>query len=68
MESIFIILLICILAFIYFYNNRNKENFESNCWVYGDNYNACYSDSKCTIGFLPSGATYCMKKFIEEDI
>lgn len=74
-----VIILILLFVFFYFYckklnltfeNNRygEKEKFVSECWTYGDNYNACYSNSNCTIGFLPNGQTQCMKKFLQEDI
>lgn len=82
MEVIFVILLIFIFVFFYFYHynqsnpNSNtynsasidKEKFESECWTYGDDYNSCYANSNCTIGFLPDGSTHCMKKFLQEDI
>lgn len=70
-KDLFIILLVLILLFIYFYSKYTligKENFQSECEAYGDNYNACYSNSNCTIGFLPNGSTHCMKKFLQEDI
>lgn len=70
-KHLFIILLVFILLFIYFYDKYiliDKENFQSECWSYGDDYNACYSNSNCTIGFLPNGSTHCMKKFLQEDI
>lgn len=78
MDIIFVILLIFIFVFFYFYQynganpNSNtyvsKEKFENKCWTYGDDYNSCYSNSNCTIGFLPDGSTQCMKKFLQEDI
>lgn len=81
MDVIFVILLIFIFVFFYFYHynqsnpNSNtytggidKEKFDSECWTYGDDYNSCYANSNCTIGFLPDGSTHCMKKFLQEDI
>lgn len=51
-----------------FFNFNEKFNYtDDNCFIYGDNYNLCYSNPKCTIGFLPNGSTYCMKKFLQED-
>lgn len=66
MLDFFIILISFIFLFIYFYHK--KENFQSECEIYGDDYNACYYDSKCTIGFRSDGSTHCMKKFLYEDI
>ena len=66
MLEFFLILITLIFLFIYFYHRR--ENFQSGCESYGDDYNACYSNSNCTIGFLPDGSTHCMKKFLYEDI
>ena len=60
-----IIILILILVVIYSFEKR--EHF-TNCDIYGGDYNACYSDPECTIGFAPDGITTCMKKFIHEDI
>lgn len=74
MNIAFIILLIFILAFFYFNHHyqsnlkSHNENFNSECWIYGDDYNSCYSDLNCTVGFLPDGSTHCMKKFLQEDI
>ena len=80
MDIIFVILLIFIFVFFYFYhynqsnpnsnshNNMTKEKFETECWAFGDDYNSCYANSNCTIGFLPDGSTHCMKKFLNEDI
>lgn len=80
MKITLIITLILIFLLLYFYNNNklnqnenidldlDKEKFESNCWIYGNDYNSCYSNSNCTIGFLDDGSTHCMKKFLEEDI
>lgn len=73
MIDIFVILLIFLLIFLIIYilifnSNCNFDKFESECWIYGDNYNDCYSNSNCTIGFLPNGSTQCMKKFLQEDI
>lgn len=66
MKGVFVVLLCVILILIYKFNS--EEKFISNCWMYGDDYNSCYSDSNCTIGFLPDGSTHCMKKFLYEDI
>lgn len=66
MKEVFVILLCIILICIYKFNF--KEKFMSNCWIYGDDYNGCYSNSNCTIGFLPDGSTHCMKKFLYENI
>ncbi len=51
-------------------NNTNGVNVgvPSQCEVYGDDYDACYSNPECTIWFRPDGSTYCTKKFIHEDI
>jgi hypothetical protein len=68
MLNLFVILLILVLLFIYFYNYTYTEHFQDECWIYNDNYNDCYSNSNCTIGFLPDGSTHCMKKFLNEDI
>ena len=81
MDIIFVILLIFIFAFFYYYDPNsntntlnivgscaNKEKFETECRAFGDNYNSCYANSNCTIGFLPDGSTQCMKKFLQEDI
>lgn len=46
----------------------SKEKFDTECWIFGNDYNSCYANSNCTIGFLPDGTTHCMKKFLEEDI
>ena len=62
----FVILLALIFLFVYFYHRR--ENFEYGCEIYGNDYNACYFNSNCSIGFLPDGSTHCMKKFLYEDI
>lgn len=51
MKNIFIIL----ITFIFFYHKR--ENFQYECWIYGDDYNACYSNSNSIIGFLQDGST-----------
>ncbi len=48
--------------------NKYKENFKSDCWTFGDDYNSCYANSNCTVGFLPDGSTHCMEKFLKEDI
>lgn len=62
-------LILIILIFIFIHLNHKRENFlQSECFTYGDDYNACYSNSNCTIGFLPDGSTHCMKKFLNEDI
>ncbi len=66
MLEFFLILITLIFLFIYFYHRR--ENFQLECEEYGNDYNACYSNSNCTIGFLPDGSTHCMKKFLHEDI
>ena len=63
----FVILIILIFLFISFYHKK-KEKFNSECVNYGDDYNACYSEPNCTIGFLPDGSTHCMKKFLYEKI
>ena len=76
MSIIIVILLIFIFIFFYFYHyneinpnsNINKEKFNSGCWTFDDDYNSCYSNSNCTIGFLPDGSTQCMDKFIKEDV
>lgn len=81
MDIIFVILLIFIFVFFYFYHynqlnpnsnsntyNMANENFEAECWTFGDDYNSCYANSNCTVGFLPDGSTHCMKKFLNEDI
>lgn len=80
MDIIFVILLIFIFVFFYFYHynqlnpnsnvhgNIAKEKFETECWTFGDDYNSCYANSNCTVGFLPDGSTHCMKKFLNEDI
>jgi len=46
---------------------NNRENF-TNCAIYGNDYDTCYADPECTIGFAPNGMTTCMKKFIHENI
>jgi hypothetical protein len=69
-----IIILIIVLIAIRF--TFSVEKFESvdltqiqdKCFIYGDNYDACYANPSCTIGFLPNGATHCMHKFLYEDI
>ena len=74
--NLFIILLIFVLLILYWNWNWNldldldftKEKFQSECWEYGNDYNSCYSDSNCTIGFLSDGSTHCVKKFLYEDI
>ncbi len=69
-----IILLIVLLVIIKLsYKNENFEqvgliNNEDKCFIYGDDYDACYANPSCTIGFLPNGATHCMHKFLYEDI
>jgi hypothetical protein len=71
LKHLFIIFLTLIILFIYFYSKytlTGKEKFQLECESYGDDYNACYSNSNCTIGFLPDGSTHCMKKFLQEDI
>lgn len=76
----FVILLIFIYVFFYFYhynqsnpnsnahNNMDKEKFDTECWTFGDDYNSCYSNSNCTVGFLSDGSTHCTKKFLNENI
>jgi len=65
MLDFFVILITLIFLFIFIIE---RENFQSGCEVYGDDYNSCYSNSNCTIGFLQDGSTHCMKKFLYEDI
>ncbi len=65
--SNFVIILMIMLVIIYLIDMKKKEHF-TNCAIYGGDYNACYSDPECTIGFAPDGMTTCMKKFIQEDI
>ncbi len=63
-----ILLLLLVLIVIYLMDRKNtRENF-TNCAIYGGDYNACYSDPACTIGFAHGGMTTCMKKFLYEDI
>ncbi len=68
-------LLIAILALVsislynYVSNDKYYEQFTRfSCQLYGDDYDSCYSDPSCTIGFLPNGDTHCMHKFLYEDI
>jgi hypothetical protein len=49
-------------------SNNVPTNDELECEQYGDDYNSCYSNPKCTIWFKPDGSTYCTKKFIHENI
>lgn len=69
---LFFIIVTIIISIIYFYNFNIKEKFQKNtqleCWQYGNDYNSCYSNPNCTIGFLQDGSTHCMKKFFHEDI
>ena len=63
-----ILLLILILIVIYLMDRKNnRENF-TNCAIYGNDYDTCYANPECTIGFAPNGMTTCMKKFIHENI
>ena len=66
MLNLFIITMIIILLFIYCENKI--DFFQSECWTFNDDYNACYSNPNCTIGFLSDGSTHCMKKFLYENI
>lgn len=76
MNILFVILLIVIISYIYLFlsTNKNKnvdENFNQivdECWIFGNDYNSCYSAHNCTIGFLQDGSTHCMKKFLQENI
>jgi hypothetical protein len=67
---IFILALIIISLFDKFIGKKYLEDFTTrfSCQLYGDDYDSCYSDPSCTIGFLPNGDTHCMRKFIYEDI
>lgn len=51
-----------------YFNYTVNSDVKSQCETYGNNYDACYSNPKCTIWFKPDGSTYCTKKFIHEDI
>ncbi len=53
--------------FTSYYKNENDEQ-PNDCMRYGDDYNSCYSDPRCTIWFKPNGSTYCTKKFLQENI
>lgn len=52
----------------YFDYTTKSADIPSHCETYGDDYNSCYSDPRCTIWFKSDGSTYCTKKFIHEDI
>ena len=67
--NLLVIIMIAILVIIFF--NQYAEHFDSNfdsCFLYGNDYDTCYANPSCTIGFLPNGSTHCMKKFLHEDI
>ena len=71
--NLLVIILIAILVIMFF--NSHAEHFGSNfnynfdsCFLYGNDYDRCYANPSCTIGFLPNGSTHCMKKFLHEDI
>ena len=75
--NLLVIIMIAILVIIFFQSNAEHfdSNFDSNfgsnfhsCFLYGNNYDRCYANPSCTIGFLPNGSTHCMKKFLHEDI
>lgn len=77
LNQFIIILLVIIMTIYILFNQKKKVNtkidekfnqIEDECWMYGDDYNSCYSAPNCTIGFLPDGSTHCMKKFLQEDI
>ena len=64
-----ILVLASIYLYYYLYNDKYNEQFTRfSCQLYGNDYDSCYSDPSCTIGFLPNGATHCMHKFLYEDV
>ena len=77
--NLLVIIMIAILVIMFFNsytehfssdsdsNSNSNSNFNS-CFQYGNNYDTCYANPSCTIGFLPNGSTHCMKKFLQEDI
>lgn len=65
---LFLIILL-ILVLVHRDISNKSEHFSSfSCLLYGDDYDSCYADPACTIGFLPNGETHCMHKFLYEDI
>ena len=65
------IIIIFVLTIIYLLSSKeffNSFNNNLDCELYGNDYNSCYSNSNCTIGFKSDGSTHCMKKFLYEDI
>ena len=71
--NLLIIIMIAILVYMFFNQYTEHFNWNSNsnsnfCFRYGNDYDSCYANPSCTIGFLPNGSTHCMKKFLYEDI
>ena len=69
--NLIVIIMIVVLVYMFFNPHTEHFNFNSNfkfCFQYGDDYDSCYANPSCTIGFLPNGSTHCMKKFLHEDI
>ena len=71
--NLLLIIMIAILVYMFFNPHTEYFNFNSNsnfkfCFQYGNDYDSCYANPSCTIGFLPNGSTHCMKKFLHEDI
>jgi hypothetical protein len=80
---VIILIAILVIIFFNQYSEHFGSNFSSNfdsnfgsnfgsnfhsCFLYGNDYDRCYANPSCTIGFLPNGSTHCMKKFLHEDI
>ena len=69
--NLLVIIMIVVLVYMFFNPHTEHFNFYSNfnfCFRYGNDYDSCYANPSCTIGFLPNGSTHCMKKFLHEDI